>query len=60
MTERMLIANTPEGVGLDTAFYQVVWVNDGRLFFAKVPTEFAENPEDLPPYMQMEKKEIGR
>lgn len=60
VTARMLIANTPEGVGTEVVFYQVVWVEDGRLFFAKVPTEFSENPEDLLPYMQMEKKEIGR
>jgi len=59
VTERMLIANTPEGVGLDTAFYQVVWVDDGRLFFAKVPVEFAAEPEDLTSYIQWEKKEIN-
>ena len=53
---RRLIANTPEGVGTETVFYQVVWVEDGRLFFAKVPTEFAENPENLAEYMQIEKK----
>lgn len=56
VTARMLIANTPEGVGTETVFYQVVWVEDGRLFFAKVPTEFAENPENLAEYMQIEKK----
>ena len=56
VTARMLIANTPEGVGTETVFYQVVWVEDGKLFFAKVPTEFAENPENLAEYMQIEKK----
>ena len=60
VTERMLVSNTPEGVGLDTVFYQVVWVDDGRLFFAKVPIEFAAEPQDLAPYIQSEKKELNR
>lgn len=60
VTERMLVSNTPEGVGLDTVFYQVVWVDDGKLFFAKVPIEFAAEPEELGPYTQWEKKEIDR
>ncbi len=59
VTERMLVSNTPEGVGLNTAFYQVVWVNDGRLFFAKVPVEFAAEPQDLAPYIQSEKKALS-
>jgi len=60
VTARMLVSNTPEGVGLETVFYQVVWVDDGKLFFAKVPIEFAEEPQDLAQYIQPEKKELSR